>query len=130
MVNRLENGLTLNLNLCHYFETFDVVFRPTEQPDVYDLEWMSPLRCLAGRRFTSNDETMRLTSSDSNLALPRPQFLEMHYRLGHILKDSKYLHHFDFEREMGKTFDYPASVMPDGSTDLGRIITEKLLMHI
>lgn len=73
---------------------------------------------------------MRLTSSDSNLPLPRPEFLEMHYRLGHILKDSKYLHHFAFKEEMEKTFEYPANVMPDGSTDLGKIIAEKLLMHI
>ncbi|KAH9227334.1 hypothetical protein K456DRAFT_42246 [Colletotrichum gloeosporioides 23] len=31
MVNRVENGLTLDRPLSHYFETFDVVFRPTEQ---------------------------------------------------------------------------------------------------
>ncbi|KAK2735017.1 hypothetical protein CKAH01_18954 [Colletotrichum kahawae] len=31
MVNRVDNGLTLDLYLHHYFVTFDVVFRPTEQ---------------------------------------------------------------------------------------------------
>lgn len=72
---------------------------------------------------------MRLTSSDSNLPLPRSEFLEMHYRLEHILKDTKYLHHFDFKREMEKAFEHPTNVMPGGSTDLGRIITEKLLLH-
>ena len=78
--------------------------------------------------YISLPSMITITSSDSSIPLPDDDYLVVHCRVAEILEVSGLWRKFDDALEDGR-WD-PENVDPNGFTDLGSIISRKMLTHL
>ncbi|WDK11428.1 hypothetical protein CGRA01v4_02707 [Colletotrichum graminicola] len=71
---------------------------------------------------------MTLVASRDSFSLPDPEFFSVHYQITQILEVSGIGAKMEAEIEASERD--PANLNPDGSTDLGAIISRKMLMNV
>ncbi|KAK1973642.1 hypothetical protein LZ30DRAFT_732563 [Colletotrichum cereale] len=71
---------------------------------------------------------MTLVASSNSFPLPDPEFFWVHHQIAQILEVSGIGAKMEAEVEASRRD--PANLHPDGSTDLGAILSRKMLMDV
>jgi len=123
-VNREENILTLYRPLHELFGAFHIVLEKTETRDRYHLKTFGTISGVLAPHLP-RDGIVTLRSHDGRYPLPDPSLLALHAAIGNILhatgsaeRIEKILR--DFEGASG-------GLAPDGSTDIGSLLSMRLL---
>ncbi|KAL2126821.1 hypothetical protein VTI74DRAFT_180 [Chaetomium olivicolor] len=93
-------------------------------PDTYR-SWVFEPEIWVGREIP---QIVTLQQHDSSVPMPDPDFFRLHFEVAKILKMSGI-----GPKIIGAFWEQTASernIAPDGSTDLGRLLSAKMLMHI
>ncbi|KAJ5888103.1 hypothetical protein N7495_008144 [Penicillium taxi] len=95
-INSTYNGLTLTLAMHREFGTFQIAFKPTEDPDVYEIKTYSKCTNSCKKQlpkdrrvtFTLDTNISHREMLKYDLTLPSRDLLECHWRLAEVLNIS------------------------------------------
>ncbi|PNP50510.1 hypothetical protein THARTR1_08892 [Trichoderma harzianum] len=124
-INTPANAITLWTETHHEFGIFHIAFEPKNEVNQYRVHNFTPTTLLT--RFLPRSIT--LTQSDSATVMPDPDFLRLHYQVAMILRVSGIREKFE---EIMRENEYNSlyGIQPDGSTNLGHIVTRIMLMDL
>ncbi|OJJ50420.1 hypothetical protein ASPZODRAFT_13500 [Penicilliopsis zonata CBS 506.65] len=128
-INDLSNGITLRGSLHREFGRFQIAFKPTNVPNVYERKLFPDFATVESRTLPSSPriEFTRAPGTE-NYALPSAALLDCHYRLAEILNASGMAEVIDeqWRRWEDLRESTGGSVHPDGKTDIGGYLNAAL----
>ncbi|KAK2018325.1 hypothetical protein LZ32DRAFT_634838 [Colletotrichum eremochloae] len=114
-LNQHANLITFEHNVHRNFDNHKLAFYPRQSQFVkYPLE--------------PDRDIMTLVASSNSFPLPNPDFFWVHHQIAQILEVSGI--GAKIEAEIKASQRDPANPNPDGSTDLGAILSRKMLMDV
>ncbi|KAF3077557.1 hypothetical protein CFAM422_000859 [Trichoderma lentiforme] len=124
-INAPENAITLRSEAHMEFAAHRIAAEPTNTEHKYHVHDLGTVYSVA--RDLSNTITMK--QSDPAVAMPNPDLLRLHYQVSMILQESGIRERY--ERTMWENEDnLIQNIQPDGSTDLGNILSSKMFTDI
>ncbi|EGD94587.1 hypothetical protein TESG_02097 [Trichophyton tonsurans CBS 112818] len=123
-INTPANAITLDQYIHHQFGSLNVTFKETDDAHVYEIIKHNQTNHIAFSFLPSNG-LIALRCEDNSVLMPSPFLLSVHARIGKILKVSGLK---DRLEKIMYTLFLPSEVDPSGSTDLGTIVSNKLLI--
>ncbi|EZG04228.1 hypothetical protein H106_05896 [Trichophyton rubrum CBS 735.88] len=123
-INTPANAITLDGYIHQQFGSLNVTFKETDDAHVYKIIKYDQTNHIAFSFLPSNG-LMALRCEDSSVLMPSPFLLSVHARVGKILKVSGLK---DRLEKIMYTLFLPSEVDPSGSTDLGTIVSNRLLI--
>ncbi|KAM0254345.1 hypothetical protein ACHAQJ_006877 [Trichoderma viride] len=125
-INEPENAITLWTEAHHEFGKYNLALEPDEKKqNRYRTHMLNPNVACAALVHS----VVHMKCADESIPMPDPDFLKVHFQVSKILQVSgigKKIKHALRANEYNPIND----IQPDGSTDLGRILSCKMLMDI
>ncbi|KAL7936913.1 hypothetical protein V8C35DRAFT_294181 [Trichoderma chlorosporum] len=126
-INTPGNAITLCTEAHLDFGAMRIAAEPRGEAHEYRLHNIDANYTMG--EFLKKKSTITLTQSDPAVQMPDPDFLRLHYQVSKILEVSGI--GWKIARIMAHNeLKTPRNVPPDGSLDLGHIISSKMLMDI
>lgn len=145
-INQMQNSLTLETAARQYFGAFEFALEAEDGVNLLPLErltlWLYLHSWRPGRHLyrvtpivasirdeappLPLDEIVSLASEDPEARAPSPGFLDVHAQVARILEVSG----IGGEIQHNLQLSYPENIDPDGSTDLGDILSRQLLTGV
>ncbi|PNP59324.1 hypothetical protein THARTR1_00814 [Trichoderma harzianum] len=124
-INAPANAITLWMEAHYDFDAFRIALEPMNGIHQYRIHNLNK-NTLVSRLLPTS---VIFSQSDPAVAMPDPNLLRLHYQVSMILQESGIRERY--ERTMRENGDnLIEDIQPDGSTDLGSILSNKLLTDI
>ncbi|KAF8341900.1 hypothetical protein F5887DRAFT_1217118 [Amanita rubescens] len=110
IVDSPSNGILLQTEMHDEFDNFQWYFEATNEPDVYNVKWLSPTQVLSWG--TSGLQQVRFTDqSGKDIPLPDARFLAIHAAIAKVLHMSGAAEPLDLVMDK---FDFRSPLVPSG----------------
>ncbi|OPB43543.1 hypothetical protein A0O28_0098310 [Trichoderma guizhouense] len=124
-LNTPANAITLWTDAHEHFGAFRIAFEPMNRVNQYRIHNLT-ITSVVGRFLPTS---IIFNQSERAVAMPDPDLLRLHYQVSMILQESGIRQRY--ERTMWESEDNLIhNIQSDGSTDLGNILSSKMLTDI
>ncbi|KAK0622551.1 hypothetical protein B0T14DRAFT_425802 [Immersiella caudata] len=118
-INQLGNVITMFTEVHDVFGDFQLSLWPQENHS-YEVTLMVPQFCIESK---SGSSIICIEQHDADIPMPDPEYFKVHHIISQVLEVS------GLGREIDELLEAADTLDPNGSSDLGLLLSQKMLIH-